>query len=1065
MSSGTQSSSSTYSPGKGVSFAKDVASRVVDAAVAAKDEKKLQQKIISEGGSVPDKDQKGLFVKALKQEFVSNPINDLKKQFNKKAGKVGRVAGLFGKRGEKIESKLGGGLFKIKEGFDRSGYKRAEKEKSEEGGGGSNGLLIKGLGELVIDIQQIASIVGSMQGLINSQMNLSSKMSESIGEIKTILSEQLDIQQKQIEHQKDAEREAALEASKDKSASGSAESTSTMGGGGGLGDLISNLFNVVGQIGELLETLGIGAEALTALGTAGLAGGAVVGTMGAASAIGQATRSWGDQLRHKNKQEKMDFLTNPLVMTGGAFLGPVGLALTPGITASLMTKNNLMIGSGMKKAAEDQINFSIDALARFLDLESGLASTIGAPIRAIWEFIISGGDMSKSNVEMSSQDANIRESFRKVFQGGGGTKGSWGTLGLYGRQGKLAGGGVMIGEAGPEAVMNLHGAEGKKMLGQQQDAGNTPMQDMQDNYFSAIAGSTLAVTRDFVRGLGPIGDTIAPVIQGKVSELGRDFNLPATTTRVSVGGSSLRSDPQAKRKGEEYLKQLVAGTLKKLFPDNKDKKKKKSSGSSDTGDNPTPTPTPTNGGKADMVIGDSVARGLAGNGATPGSSKDAQMVGRNSQQTLQYVKGLDKSKLEGKTIRLSSGILNSPNDLKSVEEQIKYLTAAGAKVQLVGTPTNNPKFSGLNTQLKQLADTYKIEFLGGYEAGKDKLHPSDYNKLNQQFNTPSTPPNVKAEKGISITSNGGGNKQLLPGKTYGISDLNPHHSDSGRTRVYKGMNIGEPKDYGMGVLPQYMPSGPNGKVPLPVPGKVLTKEWDRKTGYGRTVIVDTSLGKMQFSHMSKFGAFNVGDQLAAGTIVGVQGGSGNSGESSYAEHLHVNASKQGHEAFVNFITSGKPTTGALGDDGKTDSPGNEDSGNNEDDMTNDPIGAIEKAFTGMVTGLSLMGLGMQGKIKTKEDYDSAKTANKYDVSLSQPGAPKDNPPQGNGPAPKPAPGRAPTPAAASPTGGQSRTPTLATPSRAPSAPPSQLSGVGSTSDTTLKHGTKPVSTGTLFAPV
>lgn len=177
--------------------------------------------------------------------------------------------------------------------------------------------------------------------------------------------------------------------------------------------------------------------------------------------------------------------------------------------------------------------------------------------------------------------------------------------------------------------------------------------------------------------------------------------------------------------------------------------------------------------------------------------------------------------------------------------------------------------------------------------------------------------------GVSVTSNSNaGNKQLKPGKTYGYSSLGPHHSDANSIRTYAGMKIGYPKDYGMGVLPNYMPSGPNGKIPLPVSGKVLIKEWHKGSGYGRTVVVETSLGKMQFSHLSKFGSFKVGDQLSAGTIIGVQGGSGAT-ETSYAEHLHLNASKKGHEAFVNFITSGKPTTGSV------DSPGNEDQGNDQ----------------------------------------------------------------------------------------------------------------------------------------
>ena len=72
MSSGTVSATSTYSSGKGMSFSKDIGSRVLAAAQSAKDEKKFQEKIEQEGGEVPESAKKGLFGRALKQQFVTN---------------------------------------------------------------------------------------------------------------------------------------------------------------------------------------------------------------------------------------------------------------------------------------------------------------------------------------------------------------------------------------------------------------------------------------------------------------------------------------------------------------------------------------------------------------------------------------------------------------------------------------------------------------------------------------------------------------------------------------------------------------------------------------------------------------------------------------------------------------------------------------------------------------------------------------------------------------------------------------------------------------------------------
>ena len=62
--------------------------------------------------------------------------------------------------------------------------------------------------------------------------------------------------------------------------------------------------------------------------------------------------------------------------------------------------------------------------------------------------------------------------------------------------------------------------------------------------------------------------------------------------------------------------------------------------------------------------------------------------------------------------------------------------------------------------------------------------------------------------------------------------------------------------------------------------------------------------------------FKVGDKIKAGTIIGTQGKTGG----NYVDHLHIDANPAGHEAFVNFITSGKPTFGSTGSS-SGDSPG------------------------------------------------------------------------------------------------------------------------------------------------
>lgn len=159
----------------------------------------------------------------------------------------------------------------------------------------------------------------------------------------------------------------------------------------------------------------------------------------------------------------------------------------------------------------------------------------------------------------------------------------------------------------------------------------------------------------------------------------------------------------------------------------------------------------------------------------------------------------------------------------------------------------------------------------------------------------------------SLTSNGGGNKRMELGKRYRFSDLNPHHSDEGRIRTYAGKAMGVPKDYGVGEHPNFMPAGKNGRIITPQSGKVLYSD-GILSGYGNTVVIKGSLGPMQFSHLKKKSRLRQGQQVSKGTVIGIQGTTGK----STGEHLHLNASKKGHEAYVNYHTLGRARTSRSG---------------------------------------------------------------------------------------------------------------------------------------------------------
>lgn len=160
-----------------------------------------------------------------------------------------------------------------------------------------------------------------------------------------------------------------------------------------------------------------------------------------------------------------------------------------------------------------------------------------------------------------------------------------------------------------------------------------------------------------------------------------------------------------------------------------------------------------------------------------------------------------------------------------------------------------------------------------------------------------------------FSSNGGGNMILQPGKSYTYSQLRPHHSGSSSRRT-----DGYPRDYTV-LHGTNLQSSPNADIPVPLDSEVIFK--GNAGGYGNTVIVKNTTGRMLFGHLSRYGNVNVGSKIKAGTIVGTQGKTGG----DYVDHLHIDAEPAGHEAFVNFITSGKPTFGSTSSAGDQETYG------------------------------------------------------------------------------------------------------------------------------------------------
>lgn len=198
----------------------------------------------------------------------------------------------------------------------------------------------------------------------------------------------------------------------------------------------------------------------------------------------------------------------------------------------------------------------------------------------------------------------------------------------------------------------------------------------------------------------------------------------------------------------EILKELARQLLlKSINPSGASKEKGK--GTSGAGGQTDPNAQFQ--GKADFVIGDSIAHGFAGRSGN-GSDADDSKVGRKPIEVLAILKSKGEV-LKGKLIDLSTGIANETSDWAIVEEQLKYLQSMGARVRLLGVGKQwDEKVGGnqVNTKLQQLASQYGAYFYGGHNASGDAklgVHGStkDYEELKHRL----------ASTAVSGTTTGG----------------------------------------------------------------------------------------------------------------------------------------------------------------------------------------------------------------------------------------------------------------------------------------------------------------------
>lgn len=313
--------------------------------------------------------------------------------------------------------------------------------------------------------------------------------------------------------------------------------------------------DIVGAAGDLAKTgkksglrfLIPGASAITA-GLSIISGdyaGAIVDSADAAGDLAVATGATG------------------AAATVGTALSAGAAVIGAGITSSYIGEWTRGVGDWVRG---DGNNAALNVVSSITEGLSAALETIGAPFRAIFEFINSGFNMEKSNDIMAEVDSNIRESTRQGLNAIDflniipDEKGSFGTLGLYGDSAKRAdakmrgegdvknasGGSYFLdnpsnfgpfqgGEAGGE-VVTFTPFGGRKLVN---EMGAHMTDALQAPFQFAIGGIAAAVDK-VITMLGPIGQFMKQAIGPKLKDLVRasgltNLNLQNITSQGGLG--------------------------------------------------------------------------------------------------------------------------------------------------------------------------------------------------------------------------------------------------------------------------------------------------------------------------------------------------------------------------------------------------------------------------------------------------------------------------------------------------------------------------------------------------
>lgn len=127
-----------------------------------------------------------------------------------------------------------------------------------------------------------------------------------------------------------------------------------------------------------------------------------------------------------------------------------------------------------------------------------------------------------------------------------------------------------------------------------------------------------------------------------------------------------------------------------------------------------------------LFFGDSIAHGYRNASKSSGITKE----GANPQQVLNFIRNYSGN-LQGQTVVLSSGMSNNPTDTAAIRTQIRALRSRGANVRLLGVSNtynlNGQNGAQMNAKLNRIAREENASFMGGFQAGRDNVHPAGYN--------------------------------------------------------------------------------------------------------------------------------------------------------------------------------------------------------------------------------------------------------------------------------------------------------------------------------------------------